>query len=144
MYSGEFRISLDEKMRMRIPAKLRKELGDALVVCAGPDTCALLMTEHEMDLLVAEKAAQIKLHEREKQDALRYFNSFVFSLKEDGQGRSVLPAKISKLIGAEKNSELVFLGVTNRIEIWSAEAYDRKFNVDQFDIRSVVFDLLDL
>ena len=137
MYVGEYRGALDDKSRMRIPSKLKNQLGgQAVTICAGTEKALFLMTETQFRKWVGESAENSLISERERQNALRMISSTVFYPEEDGQGRFVLPAKLRAYAGIDK--KVVFLGAINRIEIWSEEAYEASYGVDQLDINAAV------
>ncbi len=137
MYVGEYRVALDDKSRMRIPSKLKNQLGgQAVTICAGTEKSLFLMTETQFRKWVGESAENSLISERERQNALRMISSTVFYPEEDGQGRFVLPAKLRAYAGIDK--KVVFLGAINRIEIWSEEAYEASYGVDQLDINAAV------
>ena len=136
MYSGDYRISLDDRGRMRIPSKLRERLGKDLVMSAGTDGCAFLMNENDLEELIGPVTRSVKLSEHDKMNMLRKFYASVYTLTEDNQGRFVLPAKLKSYMKANKG--LVFVGTINRIEVWAEEIYDERFETSVEDINSVV------
>ena len=119
-YFGEYRVALDDKGRMRIPNKIKSQLGNGSVtICAGTDGALFLMTEEEFTGRIAELAEETPFADFGKQNALRMFSSTVFSPEEDAQGRFVLPSKLREY--AKINKKVVFLGAMTRVEIWSEE-----------------------
>ncbi len=120
-FSGEFRVNLDEKNRTRIPAKLRCHLGDDIVVCTGTNGCAFIMDNEEFAKRFETVRLDTKLSDEAKQRLFRKLSASVYHLTEDAQGRFTIPPRIKELIQAEKG--LVFLGVWDRIELWSEEKY---------------------
>ena len=138
-YTGEFRVVMDDKGRMRIPNKIKTQLGNAqYMICAGTDKSLLLMTNEEFKEKVVELANDTKLSEFDKQNALRALSSTVFFPEEDAQGRFVLQEKLKEYAGIKK--EIVFLGAFTRIEIWAAERY-KYCAVNELDINSIVKEL---
>lgn len=136
MYSGDYRISLDDRGRMRIPSKLREKLGKDFVMSAGTDGCAFLMNEADFETLIGPITRSAKLSEHEKMNMLRKFYANVYTMTEDNQGRFVLPAKLKAYMKASKG--LVFVGMLDRIEVWSEEIYDERFSTSVEDINNVV------
>lgn len=116
---------LDAKNRMRIPAKLREELGDGYTVTVGTGGCLYVYTAEQMK---AVKAALKKINPfKEKQlQAARFvlFNSW--EAEEDKQGRILLPENLRKYAKIDKNI-IVFKG-PNCVEIWSEEVWNNYFN----------------
>ena len=136
MYSGDYRISLDDRGRMRIPSKLREKLGKELVMSAGTDGCAFLMNESDLETLIGPVTRSVKLSEHEMMNMLRKFYANVYTMTEDNQGRFVLPAKLRAHMKANKG--LVFVGMLDRIEVWAEEIYDERFSTSVEDINNVV------
>lgn len=136
-YFGEYRVTLDDKGRMRIPNKIRTQLGsESVTICAGTDGALFLMTESEFSGRIAELAEDTPFADFGKQNALRMFSSTVFTPDEDAQGRFILPSKLKEY--AKINKKVVFLGAMNRVEIWSEEAYDKVYGADKLDINGAV------
>ena len=69
MFSGEYAHQLDEKNRIRIPAKYKAELGDKYVCCKGATKCIYVMPVAAFEK-EAEKFSAISLFDEEAQDAL--------------------------------------------------------------------------
>lgn len=135
MFFGTHNLSLDDKNRMRLPAKFRAKIGDDFVLCLGTDGCLFVMSEKEFEAFIS-KIDSVPLSAHEKQNAIRAITSRVFIPEEDAQGRFVLPSELKK--AAVINKKIVFMGVRNRIEIWSAEAYDERFGNETKSIDAAV------
>ncbi|MBO5304632.1 MAG: hypothetical protein J6A99_03030 [Clostridia bacterium] len=137
MYFGEYKVALDDKGRMRIPNKMKAQIGtEAVVICAGTDRSLFVMTESEFHEWVGKFSERVLMRDLEKQNAIRMISSTVFMPEEDAQGRFVLPQKLKEYAGI--NKKVVFLGLNQRVEIWAEESYEQKFGVDNWDINSAV------
>lgn len=120
MFYGEFEHSLDRKSRIIIPAKFREALKDNFVerfyITRGLDGCLFLFTEEEWK----KQEQKFKSLSFTKPDA-RKFNRLFFSgaseIVCDSQGRVLLPQYLKEFAQIQK--EVVIIGVSNRIEIWS-------------------------
>lgn len=135
-FFGVHKLVLDEKNRMRIPNKFRAKLNDNYIICGGTGGCLFVLGEEEFNALFTDKLNELKLSEEEKQDALRALSSTMQVPEEDAQGRFVLQSNLKSF--ASINKKLVFVGVLNRIEIWSEEAYEAKWGQIKPDINAVV------
>lgn len=138
MLTGEYSHQLDAKNRMRIPAKLKKELGDEYYFCIGTNHCISVLSKAEAESQL-EKLTTIKYSDLKNQKVLREIaKSFVLAV-EDSQGRVVLPPELRKHAQLGKDDkELMICGAINRIEIWSKKVYDEYFSSDDdedFDTR---------
>lgn len=121
MFMGEFRHSIDSKGRIIIPARFRSELGQAFVMTKGLDGCLFLYPEGEWEELAA-KLEDLPFTKSEARAFVRFFFSGAAECDCDSQGRTVIPSNLREY--SSLNREAVVIGVGNRIEIWSAEAWD--------------------
>ncbi len=120
MFYGEFEHSIDTKSRAIIPAKFREAVKDNFIdkffLTRGLDGCLFLFTEEEW----RKQEQKFKSMPFTHQEA-RKFNRLYFSgaceVVCDGQGRILIPQYLKEFAGVEK--DIVFVGVSNRIEIWS-------------------------
>ena len=53
MFLGEYRHQIDAKNRLRVPAKLKSELGDKFVVTKGSNGCLFVFNSKTMESLKA-------------------------------------------------------------------------------------------
>ena len=130
---------LDAKNRMRIPAKLREELGSNYSITVGTGGCLYVYTEEQMQEV---KATLKNLNSfREKQlKAARFVLYNTWRAEEDKQGRILLPENLRKYAKIEKNV-IVFQG-PNCIEIWSEEVWNEYFNDVNFEELADALDAL--
>jgi len=124
--TGEYRHQLDEKMRFRIPVKLRNSLGDEPLMTAGPDGCVLLMQYVDGMNQIQEAYGDIKLSSssatKEHLREARIVAANAYKAAEDNQARIVLPQSLIRHAGIKKN--IVTIGFLNRIEVWDEERWD--------------------
>ena len=129
MFMGEFNHSIDAKGRITIPSKFREDLGDEFVITLGLDGCLFLYPLNEWQDFVAELR---KLPgTKQARQLQRYFMAGAASCELDKQGRILIPAKLRQKAALEK--EVVFVGVLNKIEIWSKENWDDNNDYDDVD-----------
>ena len=125
-FFGTYEHQLDDKNRLRIPAKFRKMLigedGDKTYCFARGlvDGCIYVFPEDELQILL-EKLSEEKIGEASL--ATMLFYGSVYDAEEDPQGRVVLPAKLKAAAGIEK--DIVTVGRGKRIEIWAADVYEK-------------------
>lgn len=128
MFFGTYQNQLDDKNRMRVPAKLRAKLGEGYTLVYGAGGCLFVMPEEAFQKILLP-LTKIPLSDLEAQEHARRILSTVEQPEEDGQGRFVLPAHAKAYAGIDK--KIVFLGVGERIEIWSEEKFTGKNMGDQ-------------
>ena len=123
MFKGMFEHQVDDKNRLRIPSKFKKELSGengekSYSFFRGMNRCICVMSDDELDETISGIAEE-GVSEATQASAL-FFGS-IFSAEEDAQGRVVLPASLKRMAGITK--DVVTLGRGRRLEIWSAERY---------------------
>ena len=123
MFKGMFEHQLDDKNRLRIPSKFKKELtgenGEkSYSFFRGMNRCICVMADDDLDDTIASISEE---GISEANHASAMFFSSIFSAEEDAQGRVVLPSMLKKMAGIQK--DIVTIGRGQRLEIWAAEKY---------------------
>ena len=131
MLIGEYKHQLDEKNRMRIPAKLRSQLGSNYIIMKGTNNCLFVFSQEEMQNTLSQKLRELPLGDLKAQKSLRTLFSSGYEIEEDSQGRFVLPAYLKDFADIKKN--IVSVGVGNRVEIWDEETWDKYNDETNFD-----------
>jgi len=121
MLFGEFNQQIDEKGRVRVPAKLKAELLDNATITKGTNGCLFLFPANA-NMQLIEKMLAVPVTDYEAQKAVRVFFSSASTLEEDNQGRTLLPKNLREF--AQIKKDIVFIGVGNRAELWAKERYD--------------------
>lgn len=120
MLIGEFTHTIDEKNRISLPAKFRKEMGNSLVITPGLDNCLFVFTKKEW-LKISEKLGNFSMLSADN----RSFNRFMFGgateVSVDSIGRMLLPDFLKDRANLKGKASLV--GVQNRLEIWNEKAW---------------------
>jgi MraZ protein len=118
---GSIELSIEEKNRALVPSEIRKQLnperdGSALFLIVGLNRKIWLYAEKYYESLAAEQKQEISPGE----DALM-FDQMTFSMAEkrewDSQGRIVLPDKLLKRTGT--NKEVTLIGARDHLELWN-------------------------
>lgn len=122
MLLGEYRHQIDEKGRVRIPAKLKEQLGQNPFITRGTNGCLFVYSKEEADKVFFEKFKDNDFADSEKSRPLRLLTSSAIFADEDKQGRILLPQHLIKHAKIVKN--IVTIGAFNRVEIWSEENWD--------------------
>lgn len=116
--TGTYEHSLDAKGRLFIPAQLRKELGDTLYVTMGMDGCLAVYPQETWNRFT-ERYSSLPMSQSK---SMRVLFANAAKCEPDSQGRIVIPQKLRRYAGLEKDA--VIIGVHDRAEIWSAEAWN--------------------
>jgi MraZ protein len=115
MFIGEYSHNLDDKGRLAIPVKFRRELAKGAVVTRGLDNCLFLYTKKEWEKL-AEKLASLPISQSNSRAFARLMLAGAMDVEIDKQGRVVLPEYLRTFADLKKNT--IIAGLYNRIEIW--------------------------
>ncbi len=122
MFIGSYRHQLDEKMRIRIPVKLKAELGEKPFITIGSNNSLILYKNDDGERMLQEIYGKVNEHDPIKNRAMRMLASSGFFADEDKQGRIILPQAMLK--HAKINKKIVTIGAVARVEIWSEEVWD--------------------
>lgn len=122
MLMGEYLHTVDNKGRIILPAKFREELGDEFIVTKGLDNCLFVYGKQEWAIL-EEKLKRLPLAKPEARAFVRFFFAGAAELGCDKQGRVLLPNNLREYASLDK--DVVVIGVSNRIEIWDSEAWEK-------------------
>ena len=118
--TGTYEHSIDAKGRLFIPAKLREELGVTFYLAMGVDECLPIYPQETWNRFT-EKFASLPMSQSA---AMRPLFANASKCELDSQGRIVIPQKLRKYAGLEKDA--VIIGVNDRAEIWSAETWNAR------------------
>ena len=124
MFYGEYEHAIDSKGRLIVPAKFREALKTqqvtSLFLTRGLDGCLFLFPESEWRL-VESRFKQIPFTKGEGRKFNRLFFSGAAEVAIDGLGRLLVPKSLKEF--AEIKQQVVIVGVSNRMEIWSREKW---------------------
>lgn len=127
MFRGEHTQKMDTKGRVVIPSKIRDNLAEKLVIAKGMgnDKCLLAYPESSWDALT-EKINSLPIGNAKVRTFSRFFLGSAETLDADKQGRVLIPSALRE--HARLQSEVVWIGLGNRIEIWDKEELDAQMN----------------
>jgi len=121
MFYGEYVHSIDRKGRLILPARLRDVAKNNFIekfyVTRGLDKCLFMLSEEEWRSQ-ENKFKAIPFTKQEGRTFNRIFFSGAVEVVPDKQGRILLPQYLKEF--AQIKKDVVIVGVSNRIEIWSA------------------------
>ena len=120
MLIGEHQHTFDDKSRISLPAKFRKELGSTVVIAPGIDNCLFVFTVKEWNnfadrLSRNDNASMLRTDNRN-------FNRLIIGraveATVDSIGRILVPEHLRA--HASLTEAATIIGVMNRLEIWDA------------------------
>lgn len=143
VFTGEFQHTLDGKGRVIIPSRLREGLGDRFMITRGLDHCLFVYPLSEWTRL-EQKLKQLPFTRSESRAFMRLFFSGAMEVEADKQGRVLIPQNLRDYAKIEK--DVMIIGVSNRVEVWSEEAWRNYFgeadnNFEELAEKLVDFDL---
>ena len=128
MLIGEYNHNIDSKGRLILPSKFRSELGDRFIVTKGFDGCLYGYSIEEWKA-IEEKIKTLPLVTgKDARNFTRFFFSSAIECEIDSQGRILISQNLREFAMLQK--EVVIIGVSSRIEIWSKEKWE-EYNASQ-------------
>lgn len=124
---GNARHQLDDKGRMRIPARYREVLGGSCCILPGRVGCLFIVPEDKLLETLESVREQNAFANSELNDVSTDIMANARYLEEDAQGRVRLPAELAEVAGIKK--DVVFVGKMTYLEVWPAEVWDARYSV---------------
>jgi MraZ protein len=120
VFFGEFEYKVDEKGRVPLPARFRKELQEGVVLTQGVESCITAYPLPEWKKLAAALTSSVS---RSKLRALnRALFGTAFKVNRDSQWRIPLPVPLRHYARIE--DEVVIVGANNYLELWNKEQWE--------------------
>ncbi len=139
VFKGTYRHRIDGKGRLPIPAVFRRALGeDPRIVATLLDQCLALYAPQEWARLETQLAA-LPAFNKQAKGLARLLTSRAADCEIDRQGRVLLPPALRRAAALARDA--VVVGVLNRIEVWSPEAWDDFVRVSERLLDDVSLDL---
>ncbi len=139
--TGEYSHKLDAKNRIRIPAKMKKVLGEEYYFGFGTDNCIFVFPKETVDRKLEALVNNVKMSDLDRQRSLRAFTRTLIPAEEDNQGRVVLNPALRQYAHIEE--DIMICGVGERAEIWAKKVHEEYFK-DASDNYNELFKLLDI
>jgi len=127
MLIGEYTHTIDDKKRISLPVKFRKELGKKIVVTHGLDNCLFAYTLKEWEK-ISEKISELGMGQADRRGFNRFMLAGATIVDVDSVGRILIPEHLRDF--AKIKEKVIFAGVVKRVEIWNEKTWnDYKQNV---------------
>ncbi|MBR1737769.1 MAG: division/cell wall cluster transcriptional repressor MraZ [Firmicutes bacterium] len=141
MFMGEYQHSLDANGRIIVPSKFREELGTCFFATkgsadgsAGNYRCIVVYTSEDW-ARINEKLKNASTVDMNVTKLARFLFSGASECVPDKNGRIMISQALREY--AEIQKDVVTIGVSSRIEIWSKENWD-KYNREENFIDSTI------
>ncbi|MBF0317551.1 MAG: division/cell wall cluster transcriptional repressor MraZ [Nitrospirae bacterium] len=147
-FYGRHILKVDDKGRIVIPAQFRDVIRGnygrkIFITCAVNDECLQVFPDKEWEVLMTKVAALPR-----SSDAVKYFmRKVVGSACEsefDRHGRVVIPPILRDEVGMAADSEVVLTGLSDRIEVWERQRWERMFRPIGGEVRQYEAELAKL
>jgi MraZ protein len=121
MFIGEYQYKVDEKGRVPLPPKFRRQLKEGVVLAKGlGEKCIAVYTAREWKR-VSDTLAEKALTGVSLRRLSRLTHSSAYEASFDGQGRIKLPDTLRTY--AEIGDTAIIVGANARVELWSEEGW---------------------
>jgi len=124
---GQHKRPIDEKGRVSIPAEFRPILhGErgSFFLNRGFERCIMAYPEKKWER-VLDLVGAAPLDDTNTRWFKRTFYSGAREVSCDQQGRILIPQALMDYAGISKEKEVVIVGLSDFVEIWNAEAWDK-------------------
>jgi len=140
MLTGEYRVSLDDKGRVIIPAKLRAAIpGNVLVMTRGIDRCLWLFPPEEWKRLSSSLMEAASPFQKKARLLQRRIIAPAVEVELDKLGRLNISPALVDAAGLEKDA--VILKITKYLEIWDFETYQQYYQETEEEFQEAAEEL---
>ena len=123
-YAGEFRHSIDDKNRITIPSRWRRDRPEEFILLPEATHQSLLvMSPKEFAKTSSRAEANQSVSARDRRVFLRHLHARAQHAAADRQGRLVLPEELCQKVGLK--NEVALVGNRGRFEIWNLQRWKR-------------------
>lgn len=122
MLIGEYRHVIDDKNRLSLPAKFRRETGKKVVITSGLDSCLFVFTMDSWEEITKKLSTDSSMLSADARSFNRYLLGGAMEIEVDSLGRMLIPEYLSTRAKLGRN--VVIVGVRERAEIWDEARWD--------------------
>ena len=123
MFIGEFQHNIDEKGRVAVPAKFRRQISGGAIITRGLDNCLFIFTKKDWEILAGKLITTLPLSQKNSRAYARFILSGASDVDLDTQGRVLIPDYLRRFAGLKKSAKVI--GVYNRMEIWDEATWQQ-------------------
>ena len=135
MFFGEFDYKIDEKGRVPIPPRFRRELKEGVVLAPGAEKCIIAYPLSEWKKLAATLTSGSVTSSKLRKLNRALFAS-AFNTNIDGQGRVALPIPLRQC--AEIVDEVVVVGANTYFELWNKIRWEEEKATSQEQMWQII------
>ena len=120
-FKGKYEHSVDDKGRVSLPSKVRKNLSpeamDSFVVTRGYESSLDLYPMDVWNQLEEKLRSQLNVHREQDRLFIRTLMMWAQEVVLDKQSRIMLPQDLMEIAGI--STHIVIIGALEKIELWS-------------------------
>lgn len=120
MLIGEYTHTIDDKNRLSLPSKFRKEMGKQVVLTPGLDNCIFVFSHSEWKK-ISQKLSESSMLSADSRSFNRFLLGGAVETEVDSIGRILIPDFLKSR--AKLSSKVSVVGVQTRVELWSEGAW---------------------
>jgi len=120
-FRGNYDYQLDDRKRVGIPPRYRDDFAGGAVMTPGVERCIQVFTLDGYDAQAAV-LGEVPFETEEGRKFRRAFFGKAFDVKQDTQGRLLIPAQL--VVHAGLTKDVVVVGAEKCLEIWSKAAWE--------------------
>lgn len=124
MLIGEYIHTIDEKNRVSMPAKFRKELGKKIIITPGIDNCLFVFKNSDWANVVknlTSSKGELSFLESDQRSFNRYMFGRAAEVEVDSIGRILIPEFLKEKL--KLKGSVAIVGVEDRLEIWNDKVW---------------------
>ncbi|OGI68442.1 division/cell wall cluster transcriptional repressor MraZ [Candidatus Nomurabacteria bacterium RIFCSPHIGHO2_01_FULL_42_15] len=124
MLIGEYIHTIDDKNRVSMPAKFRKELGKKIIITPGLGACLFIFTAKEWEKVskkLSDSDSDLSFLKADQRNFNRYMFGRAAEVEIDSIGRILIPDFLKARIGLSSSAAIV--GVRDRVEVWNDKVW---------------------
>lgn len=127
MLIGEYIHTIDDKNRVSLPAKFRKELGKKIIITPGLGQCLFIFTAKEWGKVskkLSDSEADLSFLKADQRAFNRYMFGRAAEVEIDSIGRMLIPEFLQE--GIRLRDKAAIIGVRDRVEVWNEKAWSEQ------------------
>jgi MraZ protein len=141
MLLGQYSGTTGAKRRLSVPKKFVKELGQKMVIAKWYEGCLVLVSLERWEELLNRLTGGARSITESIRQVDRFVSGSAFEVEVDQQGRILIPELLYDFAGLER--EVTFLGLMDRVEIWSKRVWDERQKKIELEARQALEKLAD-
>jgi len=127
MLIGEYIHTIDEKNRVSLPAKFRKEMGKKIIITPGLGQCLFIFTMKEWEKVskrLSNSDTDLSFLKADQRNFNRYMFGRAAEVEIDSIGRMLIPEFLQQ--GIKLRDKAAIIGVQDRVEVWNEKAWSEQ------------------